>query len=73
MKNGGNACSDLFSQHHYIKLWAQASFHSHDDLDLTLIKLIIHTRAQMNLATFKHSFEQTFECDPSDSNFYTKG
>ena len=36
-KNGGKACSDLFSLDHYIELRAQASYLTRDELDLVLM------------------------------------
>ena len=53
-KNDGKACSDLFPLDHYIELRAQASFLTHDELDLTLMGSIMSTLLTEDVAWDRH-------------------
>ena len=53
-KNGGKACSGLFSLDHYIALRAQASFLTRDELDLTLMGSMMSTLMTEEVAWSRH-------------------
>ena len=53
-KNDGKACSGLFSVDHYIELRAQASFLTHDELDLTLMGSIMSTLLTDDVSWCRH-------------------
>ena len=53
-RNAGKACSGLFSLDHYIELQAQASFLTHDELDLTLMGSIMSTLLSEDVAWNRH-------------------
>lgn len=53
-KADGNPCSTLFSLEHYIELRAQASFLTHDELDLVLMGSIMSTIMTDDVAWCRH-------------------
>ena len=53
-KADGKPCSTLFSLEHYIELRAQASFLTHDELDLVLMGSIISTIMTDDIAWCRH-------------------
>lgn len=54
LKADGKPCSSLFSMEHYFELRAQASFLTHDDLDLVLMGSIMSTILTDDVAWCRH-------------------